>query len=242
MHAAEPRAAFTLIELLVVIIIAILAALLLPALAKAKATAQATACKSNLKQLIVANEGYATDNKGCYPTDSDNEHWPAMLYYEYGKNTNVLWCPTDVERGIPATYADPFPYPGDDTIRSYIENGFDEVIGASNSGDMKESYLIHPSDTVVLSEKSHNQNDYFADYLQTVNGVTGGDLITKIQHGMHGGAQPSKSGGHNDACGDCSVRYVAFGADISPVNWWMIFDTNRTAPALTTQMWPQLVP
>ncbi|MGD0410261.1 MAG: prepilin-type N-terminal cleavage/methylation domain-containing protein [Verrucomicrobiota bacterium] len=239
----KPRAAFTLIELLVVIIIiALLAAMLLPALAKAKATAQQTSCKSNLRQLILANQSYATDNKGCYPTDSDNEHWPAMLYYEYSKNTNVLWCPTDAMRGVPATYADPTPFPGDDTMRSYIENGFDEVVGSANAGDMKESYLIHPSETVVLSEKSHNWNDYFADYLQTVNNVPGGDLITKIQHGMHGGSQPNKEGGHNAAMGDCGVRYYKFGLDISPVDFWLIYDTNRTDPELTTQMLPLLVP
>jgi prepilin-type N-terminal cleavage/methylation domain-containing protein len=240
MNRRRPHAAFTLIELLVVIaIIAILAALLLPALAKAKAAAQVTTCKHNLRQIIVANDLYATDNKGCYPTDSDTEHWPAMLYFEYGKNTNLLWCPTDVARGVPATYADPTPYPGDDTMRSYIENGFDEVVGSdgNNMGVMKESYLVHPAETVVLSEKSHNQTDYFADFEASPS-----DLTIKVQYGMHGTAMPSKQGGHNIACGDEGVRYKGFGADISPVNWWMIFDANRTSPSQTTQLLPQIQP
>ncbi len=54
---------FTLIELLVVIsIIAMLLAILMPALAVAKRQAKAVVCKSNLRQLVLANIGYATEN------------------------------------------------------------------------------------------------------------------------------------------------------------------------------------
>ena len=62
------RVGFTLIELLVVIaIIAILAALLLPVLNRAKAKAQAAVCLGNLKQLQLAWQFYADDNRGALP-------------------------------------------------------------------------------------------------------------------------------------------------------------------------------
>ena len=60
--------AFTLIELLVVmVIIALLVGLLLPALGRAQEEARKTQCRSNLRQLGLAMNMYATDNGSQTP-------------------------------------------------------------------------------------------------------------------------------------------------------------------------------
>ena len=62
------RQAFTLIELLVVVsIIALLIAILLPALGAARQSAGAVQCMSNTKQMSLANEMFADENKEHYP-------------------------------------------------------------------------------------------------------------------------------------------------------------------------------
>ncbi len=64
----RPLRGFTLVELLVVIgIIALLIGILLPALGKARAKAVSIQCSARLKQLTLAVELYATNNKGSLP-------------------------------------------------------------------------------------------------------------------------------------------------------------------------------
>ncbi len=135
------RKGFTLIELLVVIaIIAILAAILFPVFARARAKAQQTSCLSNLKQIALADQMYASDwdNWLCpgqgYCTDVGDVGYSLWMSFlaPYIKNWDIMVCPTEKAFYSPTSYCHggaPCPLPF-----SYAVNNCTNCAGAAPNG------------------------------------------------------------------------------------------------------------
>jgi prepilin-type N-terminal cleavage/methylation domain-containing protein/prepilin-type processing-associated H-X9-DG protein len=120
MDGRGETSAFTLVELLVVIaIIAVLAALLLPALSSAKQKAWTISCASNLRQIGIGLESFASDNSERYPMSGGRIRWNAIepdsptngwmqQIFAVVANTNVFHCPGNAR--LPVSHQSPFNY------------------------------------------------------------------------------------------------------------------------------------
>jgi prepilin-type processing-associated H-X9-DG protein len=84
------KKAFTLVELLVVVAtIALLMGILMPALVAARAQGEAVVCKSNIRQIILANIGYSNENDDfCVPAASDMYPGGENLHRWHGVRDN----------------------------------------------------------------------------------------------------------------------------------------------------------
>lgn len=98
------KKAFTLIELLIVIsVISLLMAILMPALAAARSRGRTLACKSNLRQLLLAGIGYATENDDAY-VSAASDMWDNSGLHRWHGMRETRKDPFDPLRGPLSEY------------------------------------------------------------------------------------------------------------------------------------------
>jgi len=198
-------AGFTLIELLVVIsIISLLIAMLLPALATARESAKSIQCATQARQMAVAADLYADDEKDQYPA-RQNPEWPKTLKI-YGAAEPMRLCPTDMD---PEPVAEP---------RSYIFNGWNDVYSVSpgvgstqpppNGWAMNRRIIRLPASVILFGEKETGSDHFYMDMFEGL-----GNDFTELEQRRH-------NEGSNYAYADMHTLALHYPDALTPVNQW----------------------
>ncbi len=214
---------FTLIEMLVVIgIISILASLLMPALVQAKKQANRVKCLNHLRQISLALTLYADDHGGQFPPRRRQPDTWVVRLLPYYVSPKILQCPSDA-------------FSSD---RSYVINGWNDYFESKLSEQdylkyqgwlwpegMKQADIPNPSETISFGEKKTGSGHVHMDFGQGL-----GNDVEQLEHSRHGSGAGKNSGGSNFAFVDNSVRFLARGRSLAPVNLWAVVERWRNAP------------
>ncbi|EIP98569.1 prepilin-type N-terminal cleavage/methylation domain-containing protein [Opitutaceae bacterium TAV1] len=180
MTTPRPSAAFTLIELLTVIaIIGILAAIIIPTVGKVRESAKRSKSLSNLRQIAVAMNLHAGENRGKYPlqgggTGFDSPLWPARLlpYLSPKIGTGKIYHDsTTVDMQNPVLLD---PMVADGKHHSASDYGANaSVIRSENDGAIDASTIAQPSRLVLVTPTATNADPTKATWYLG-KGYTGG--------------------------------------------------------------------
>ena len=175
-----PRA-FTLIELLTVIaIIGILAAIIIPVVGKVRATARTAHNASNLRQLALAANLYARENRDMYPRpglSGLNNTYPAQIFPYVAQTVGNGGFPSQDTVFGPGLFQSPnrdFPMSGADIWKNGYSYGMTTFVGHTQ-WNYRAGAVREPSRTILFSDKvadieSNPGSGGDADYVGTSDG------------------------------------------------------------------------
>jgi hypothetical protein len=98
---------------------------------------------------------------------------------------------------------------------------------------MKETSILHPSDTLLFGEKTAGHGDFYMDLNEGTLGNDFGGILDQSSHDAMPGdrVSGSGSGGSNYAITDGSAHYIKFPGALQPLNLWAISDAARASYA-----------
>ena len=158
--------AFTLVELLVVIgIIATLIAILLPALGRARDSARQIKCMSNMRQLVMAWQAYASENKGMIcGSNTPQMGTKGEAEYSWVTQQNGRDTIESIQAGVLYKYLNNlgvYNCPNMEYLRTYSINGL--LLGEGdrdmNTGKIwnRMTQIKRPHATFVFTEEYDNR-------------------------------------------------------------------------------------
>jgi hypothetical protein len=191
---------------------------------------------------------YVTDSQDFFPPRDNRSRWPDRLYDNYGKNLKLLLCPLDrYEPDHSPAYPESIGAGAsnnvaDASVRSFFINGFNDYFAdksglraddfgnlsqymMTNSIGIRQTDIVHGSDTILLGEKEYEHGDFYMDLGE--NG--GNDWSGILEQSRHDSRGPGTgSGGSNFTMADGSSRFIKYGQSLWPITLWCITDANRT--------------